>query len=123
MRRELIEALGYPKSLVLQIIERRDCPHDSLFEATDDRCHDCDLNRECHWVSCLNEFADFEGKATHTISASLRYGINLVEFVHREEGHDQSTCQCEACTWIREANRLTEAFDARFAVNPYRQMN
>jgi len=123
MRRQLIEALSLPKLLVQKIIAERDCPHDSMFEATDDRCHDCDLSRDCHWVSCLNEFANFDGKATHTINASVRYGINLVEHMHRELGHDQSSCECETCTWIREAERLTQSFDARFAVNPYRQMD
>ena len=123
MRRQLIQALSLPKLLVQKIIEEQDCPHDSMFEATDDRCHDCDLSRDCHWVSCLNEFANFEGKATHTINASVRYGINLVVHMHRELGHDQSICKCETCAWLREAERLTKAFDARFAVNPYRQMD
>ena len=79
MRRELIKALDYPKSLVLEIIGEGDCPHDSLFEITDKRCQQCDVSRECHWVRCLNDFAEFDGKSTHTINASLRYGINLVE--------------------------------------------
>jgi len=122
MRRELIEALNFPKLLVLKIIEQRDCPHDSLFEATSDRCHDCELNRDCHWVSCLNDFANFEGKATHTINASLRYGVNLVEALHSELRHDEATCECEACTWIRDAQRLNDAFDLRFATNRYRQL-
>jgi hypothetical protein len=122
MRRQLIEALSLPKLLVQKIIAEQDCPHDSMFEATDDRCHDCDLSRDCHWVSCLNDFANFEGKATHTINASVRYGINLVEHMHRELGHDQSSCECETCVWIRNAEGLTKAFDARFVVNPYREM-
>jgi len=37
MRRELIEALNFPRELVLRIIDERDCPHESLFKATDDR--------------------------------------------------------------------------------------
>lgn len=122
MRRQLIEALSYPKLLVLKIIDERDCPHDNLFEATDARCHHCDLSRDCHWVSCLNEFADFEGKATHTINASLRHGINLVETMHSELRHDETTCKCEACIWIRDAQSLNEAFDVRFALNRFRQL-
>jgi len=75
MRRELIEALNYPKSLVLEIIGEGDCPHDSLFEVTDKRCQQCDVSRECHWVLCLNDFADFEGKSTHT--------SQLIPLMHR----------------------------------------
>ena len=122
MRRQLIEALSYPRLLVQKQIEEQNCPHDSLFDATDERCHHCDLGRDCHWVACLNEFDDFDGKATHTINASLRYGIKLVEVLHSELRHNETTCTCEACTWIRESQSLTEAFDARFVVNPYRQM-
>jgi hypothetical protein len=123
MRRELIEALSYPKLLVQKQIEERNCPHDCRFDATDERCHHCDLGHECHWVTCLNEFDDFDGKANHTINASLRYGIKLVERLHSELRHDEATCTCEACIWIRESQRLTEAFDARFVVKPYRQMD
>jgi len=118
----MIEALSYPKLLVKKQIEERNCPHNSLFDATDERCHHCDLDRECHWVACLNEFDDFDGKANHTINASLRYGIKLVKELHDEPCPDEGTCTCEACTWIRESRRLTEAFDARFVVKPYRQM-
>ena len=88
MRRQLIEALTYPRLLVLKIIEDRDCPHDSLFEALNERCFKCELNKECHWVRCLDDFADFEDKPDYTINASLRYGIRLVETLHNELHHD-----------------------------------
>ena len=58
MRRELIEALTYPRLLILKIIDAQVCEHDSLFEATSARCHQCSMGRECHWVSCLNDFED-----------------------------------------------------------------
>ena len=112
MRHELIEALTYPRLLVQKLIEARDCPHDNLFEATSERCHQCDMNRDCHWVSCLNDFANFEDKQDHTINASLRYGIKLVESLHSKLRHDESMCTCEPCTWVRDAQRLTEEFDA-----------
>jgi len=112
MRHELIEALTYPRLLVQKLIEARDCPHDNLFEATSERCHQCDMNRDCHWVSCLNDFANFEDKQDHTINASLRYGIKLVESLHSKLQHDESMCTCEPCTWVRDAQRLTEEFDA-----------
>ena len=70
MRRQLIEALSYPRLLVRRIVDGQDCRHDSLFDATNERCHNCDINRECHWVTCLEEFDDFSGKPTHTLNAS-----------------------------------------------------
>ena len=120
MRRQMIEALSYPRLLVKKIIDGRDCPHDSLFEATSERCQQCDINRECHWVTCLDEFADFEDKPTHTINASLRYGVKLVESLHAELHHDETLCTCEACTWVRDTQRLIEEFEENLAPNEYR---
>ena len=122
MRKELIAALDYPKLRVLRLIDQRDCPHSSLFEATSEQCHQCSLSTECHWVQCLHEFADFEGKATYTINASLRYGIGLIEALDAELDHDAVTCDCQTCIWIRDSQRLNTAFNERFALNPYRQM-
>jgi hypothetical protein len=123
MRRELIEALSYPRLLVQRIIDSRDCPHDSLFDATSERCHNCDINQECHWVSCLDDFADFDGKPSYLLNASLRYGIRLVESYHSELHHDETLCTCEACTWVRNAQRLTEEFELQLPPNPYRPVN
>jgi hypothetical protein len=123
MRRQLIEAITYPRLLVLKIIEDRDCPHDSLFEALDERCFRCELNKECHWVRCLDDFADFEDKPDYTINASLRYGIRLVETLHEKHEHDETVCTCEACSWIRDAKRLSEEFEQGLAPNRYREMS
>ena len=123
MRRQLIEALSYPRLLVQKIMEENDCPYDGLFEATSERCHNCDLNSECHWVAYLSNFSGLEDKAIHTLNASLRYGIRLVENVHSELRHDETLCKCEACAWIRDAQRLTEEFEAHLAPNPYRPVH
>lgn len=121
MRRQLIEALTYPKLLVLKIIDQKDCPHASLFDMTSQRCHQCNVNRQCHWVSCLDEFADFKDKPAYTLNASLRYGVKLVESLHSNLRHDETTCTCEPCSWVRDAQRLTEEFEAHLAPNSYRQ--
>jgi hypothetical protein len=120
MRKQLIEALGYPRSLVQRIIDGTDCPHESLFDATSERCHECGINSECHWVACLNEFADFKDKPTHTINASLRYGVKLVEALNSELPHDGTACTCESCTWVRNAQRLIEDFEESLPPNSYR---
>ena len=121
MQRQLIEALTHPTLLVLKIIEDRDCPQDSLFDALSERCFQCDINKECHWVSCLNDFADFAEQHTYTINASLRYGISLVETLHGEFQDEKTLCTCESCSWVRDARRLTEEFELSLAPNPYRE--
>ena len=120
MRRRLIEALSYPRLLVQKIIDERDCPHDSLFQATSERCHQCGINKDCHWVNCLDEFSDFADKPEHTINASLRYGVKLVESLHIEPHHGETLCSCADCAWVRDAQRLIEEFEEQLAPNPYR---
>lgn len=112
MRRRLIEALTYPRLLVLEAAGRKDCPHNELFDTCSDRCHHCDLIQECHWLSCLDSFAAFSSKPTHTIHASLLYSIKLIDARIEQMGHDSRTCTCESCTWTRDAQKLTREFQA-----------
>ena len=120
MRRELIEALTYPRLLILKIIDAQDCVHDSLFEATSARCRHCSMARESLWATCLNDFEDHRNKPAHTLNASLRYSVRLVEALHGESRHDATTCTCEACRWIRDSQRLIETFESHLAPNPHR---
>ena len=108
MRRQLIEALIYPRLLVQRLIEEGNFPHESLFDATGERCNHCDSEMECNWVNCMRDFRNFDKKTTETLSVSLREGIKLVEALHNELRHDETTCTCETCNWIRNAEHLTE---------------
>jgi hypothetical protein len=92
----------------MKLIEDGNFPHESLYGATGERCNHCDLAGECNWVTCLQDFRHFEEKPTDVLSASLREGIKLVEALHSELHHDETTCTCETCIWIRNAEHLTE---------------
>ena len=108
MRPQLIEALTYPRLLVRQLVEEENYMHKSLFEATGERCHHCDLTGECSWANCFQDFRHFEDMTTEALSESLREGIKLVESLQSELRHDETTCTCETCNWIRNAEHLTE---------------
>ena len=108
MRQQLIEALTFPKILVRQLIEGGNFEHKNLFEATGERCQHCDPDSGCGWENCLQDFRKFEEETTESLSASLREGIKLVESLHRKLRHDETTCTCETCNWIRNAEHLTE---------------
>ncbi len=108
MRQQLIEALTFPKILVRQLIEGGNFEHENLFEATGDRCHHCDPANGCGWENCLQDFRNFDNETNESLSASLREGIKLVESLHRKLRHDETTCTCETCRWIRNAEHLTE---------------
>jgi len=108
MRRQLMEALSYPAIMVRQLVDAGNYPHSSLYEATGERCHKCNPAGECSWDNCLQDFRRFEDKSTEFLTESLREGIKLVEALQSELHHDETTCTCESCTWIRYAEHLVE---------------
>jgi len=119
MRRELIEALIYPRLLVMRLIEEGNFTHASLLEATGERCSHCEPGGDCGWLTCLQDFREFDTKTTETLSASLREGIKLVESLQSELHHDETTCTCETCSWIRQAEHLTEESELHLPhINP-----
>ena len=115
MRRQLIEALTYPGLLVRQLIEEGNYPHESFYAATGQRCHACDGTGDCGWDKCLEDFSHRDDKTTQELSDSLREGIKLVEALHSELRHDETTCHCETCSWIRNAEHLTEECEHHLA--------
>ena len=114
MRRRLIEALTYPRSFVVESMSLRDCPQSKGFESSCERCRNCDLGQECHWMSCLNNFDDLASKPIHTIHASLLYSIRLIEARNRQLQHDSNVCTCEPCSWSRDARELSDEFSRHF---------
>jgi hypothetical protein len=111
MRRLLIEALTYPGILVRQLIEAGNYPHASFYAATGERCHNCDGTSDCGWDKCLEDFVHRDDKTTDELGESLREGIKLVETLHSKLMHDETTCTCETCIWIRNAEHLTEEIE------------
>ena len=122
MRRRFIEALTYPRLFVLQDIGLKDCPHDSVFDPTWDSCRNCGLGEECHWLSSLNDFSDLANKPVHTLNDALLYAIELIEAHVDRLQHESRYCDCEPCSWTRDARRLSRAFERHYAwdfrINP-----
>ncbi len=108
MRQQLIEALLYPRMMVEELIEEGNYVHKNLFEATGERCHHCEGDGDCDWSHCLQDFKELDKRTTESLSASLREGLKLVESLHSKLRHDETTCTCETCNWIRNAEHLTE---------------
>jgi hypothetical protein len=110
MRRRLIEALTYPRLFVLNNIDSNACPHDGCFNSGADDCHNCTSQQECHWLRCLDSFADFSRMPEYTIHASLLFGMSLIEQHNERIKHDTDGCSCESCTWVRGARQLAQEF-------------
>lgn len=108
MKEQLIEAVSYPAILVKQLVAAGNYPYRSLYEASGERCHKCEGNGSCGWDTCLQDFRRFEDRSEQFLTETLREGIKLVEALHSELRHDETTCRCETCTWIRNAEHLVE---------------
>jgi len=108
MRRQLIEALSYPGLMVRQLVEAGNYPHQSLYEATGQRCHKCNGDDSCGWDACLQDFRKLDERSIQFLAESLREGIKLVEALNSELRHDETTCNCVTCRWIRDAEHLVE---------------
>jgi hypothetical protein len=100
MRRQLIEALSFPGLLVKQLIEGGNYPHKNLYGSGN-----------CNWDHCLEDFTHRDQKSLEELGESLREGIKLVESLHSHLRHDETTCTCETCSWIRNAEHLTEEIE------------
>jgi hypothetical protein len=123
IRQQVISALDYPKSMVLDISEERNCPGQQGFDPNSDHCRECTINGECHWVTWLDDCRDLEDKPTHTLVASLRYGVKLIKSLQSALPHDEAGCACEECTWIRACEDFIAEFDSARPANPHRPVN
>ena len=108
MRQQLIEALLYPRKLLEELILDGNYVKKNMFEATGERCAHCTETEECGWDQCREDFKKLNEASAESLSVSLREGILFVESLHKDLRHDETTCICETCVWIRKAEHLTE---------------
>ena len=122
MRRKMLEAITYPRSLVSKDIDPETCPHDGIFAVLSERCQNCDLGKECHWLSCIDKVADIGTQPDYTIHAILVFGLSLIEANIKQLQHDLETCTCGSCTWIRNARQSVREFQTLTLGDRYRSV-
>ncbi len=66
-------------------------------------------------MSCLNDFAELSNKPIHTLHASLQYSLKLIAAHIEQLQHDALSCDCEPCSWSRDAQQLSLAFSRDYA--------
>lgn len=108
----MIEALDYPRALVIERLTATGCCGAEHFDPMRGRCHRCDLRQACHWLSRLDAAGDLAQRPGHVVRPFLVYGRTLVGLLTESLHHDGETCRCEPCAWRRLARELLRA-DAR----------
>ncbi len=106
MKREIIQALTYPRGLMRGSVELNDCSHNGNYSQSDGECSDCYYGLECAWLFSNDENVSVEEKPLAALMEALEYCHGYVDARTTEWGHDNTDCGCEACRWVRDADQL-----------------
>jgi hypothetical protein len=107
MRRRIIEALTYPRIMLMAGLEVEDCPQNAYFNPAHTACQHCEQGEECHWLNCNDEFSALVQKPMETLYESLLFCIDFVDARCSGDKHNVRRCACESCRWVRMARRLS----------------
>lgn len=118
MRRRIIEALTYPRMLVLANLEGKECPQNLYFNPAHAACWQCDQAEECNWLNCNDEFSVLARKPVATLYESLLFSIDYVDAQCSFANHNVRRCACDSCHWVRTARRLAWEYRSPGAARP-----
>ena len=110
MRRRMIEALTYPRILLLVNLDLDDCPQNQYFNPAHKLCQHCEQREECRWLNCNDHFSVLARKPLEALYGSLMFCIDYVGAESARANHNVRWCACESCTWVREARRLAREY-------------
>jgi hypothetical protein len=108
-RAQIVEALDYPRRLMQGSIELDRCTHAGHYAHRDPACRTCEHGLECEWLSGHDEMVDLERKSLEALADALEVCFSFVDARVTLDGHDSARCRCEACSWLRDAERLLDA--------------
>lgn len=106
MREQLINALSYPRFLIRTELPLESCHHDGHYTDTDERCVKCEFQSECNWLDQQDYDKVLESKSERDLLGALAYALNFVDAITGSWDHPVRGCQCEACQWLRQAEKL-----------------
>jgi hypothetical protein len=118
LKTAVIRMLDYPRSLVRRNVELHDCPHAGQFADTDARCRLCEFTMECHWLCQNDEFVALGEKSIDKIVEALSFALGYVDAETTIWGHRRQICRCEACIWLRSAQRLYDKVGGDDYISP-----
>jgi hypothetical protein len=113
MRRQIIEALTYPRILLLANLSDDQCPQNRYFNPAHPSCRLCAQGDECLWLNRNDEFSVMARKPMQTLYESLLFCIDYVDAQCSFTRHNVRRCACESCQWVRDARRLASEYRNR----------
>ncbi len=106
MRRRIIEALTYPRMMLLGNLDGEECPEQLYFNLAREGCQSCEQGMECHWLTINDEFRVLAQEPMDSLYGSLQFCIDYVDAQCTRASHNVRRCPCESCQWVRSARRL-----------------
>jgi hypothetical protein len=113
MRRQILEALTYPRMVVLANLDGEECSQHLYFNPAHPSCQLCYQSEECRWLKGNDEFSVLAEKPMDALFESLLFGIEYVDVQCSRASHNVRRCACESCRWVRDARRLGRAYRNR----------
>ena len=109
----LIEALAYPREMAAAKINLRSCSQRGNFDSWDRRCRHCSKETECRWVDTLDGGIDASDMSASELIEALNKAMGFMG--DHNAHHDRQTCDCQACSWLRDTRHLIKRYRRRFA--------
>jgi hypothetical protein len=106
MRQRIIEALTYPRMVLLANLEEENCPQNLYFNAEHEKCRYCEQGEECFWLNYNDKFSVLAQKPMQSLYESLQFCISYVDAQCTRACHNVRRCPCDSCEWIRSARQL-----------------
>jgi hypothetical protein len=110
MRRRIIEALTYPRIMVLDNLHAAECSQHLSFNIGHEGCKYCEQRDECHWLNINDEFSVLAQRPMDSLYESLQFCIDYVNSQCTYANHNARRCACESCHWVRSARRIASDY-------------
>ena len=109
MKNRIISALGYPRALIQGGVELHRCSHSGNYQDQDQECLDCYFEPECAWLFSHDDSVALVDKPLTDLIEALEFCYGYVDAQTTRLGHRSESCPCDACRWLRDAERLMES--------------
>lgn len=108
MKEQIIEMLHFPRQMVRGGMELFDCPHSGNYDNNDHVCKQCLDGLECQWLYATDSVAALETRPISDLSEALKFAVLSVAAEVANQNHDQQSCSCPACNWLRSAESMLQ---------------
>ena len=106
MKQTLVNTLEYPKVLLKEYLQMDSCPHSYFYNRHDANCQMCFAKPECEWLYKHDTTGELHDKSNRQLLNDLEFALLSIQGHIARWEHNSHYCECEACEWLKNAQRL-----------------